>query len=202
MIEPSPHKRRTGRRAGDSGTRDAVLDAALELFADRGYDGTSMRAVAARAGVDPALIRHFFGHKEGLFVATMANRTVIPKRMAAAVMGPPETLGADATDAYLRLWDDDETRPILMGLVRSAMTSDHGAELLIEIITGQIQGQAIPDMTDQRKVRGFALAVSHLFGIAMARHILRIPPIPDIPHDELVATVAPVIQGYLAPLLE
>lgn len=197
-TDPRPaRKRPTGRRTGDSGTRDAILDAARDLFAAHGYEGASIRAIASRAGVDAALIRHFFGDKETLFATTMADRTVIPARMAAIFAGPPETLGVRATDAYLRLWEDEETRPILLGLVRSAMTSQHGIELLAEVIGGRV-GEPTPlPSPDDPNVPRLALAVSHLFGVAVVRNVLRMPVLADLSHDELVAQLAPVIQNYL-----
>lgn len=190
-------QRPTGRRSGDSGTRDAILDAARDLFADFGYEGASMRAIASRAGVDPALIRHFFTDKEKLFATTMADRTMIPERIAAALAGPADELGARATDAYLRLWEEEDTRPILLGLVRSAMTSPHGAALLVEAIGGRVRGQDAPPLSEDPRARGIALASSHLFGVAVARHVLRIPVVAELSHDDLVAELAPAIQRYL-----
>lgn len=159
-----------------------------------------MRAIAARAGVDSGLIRHFFGDKETLFATTMADRTVIPERMAAAVAGPRETLGVRAVDAYLRLWEDEDTKPILLALVRSAMTSQHGIELLVEVIGGRVRESAPLPSPDDPNAPRLALAVAHLFGVAVARNVLRMPVLVDLPHDELVAQLAPVIQGYLAPV--
>ncbi len=200
MADTNPRparKRPTGRRTGDSGTRDAILDAARDLFATHGYEGASIRAIASRAGVDAALIRHFFGDKETLFATTMADRTVIPARMAAILTGPPETLGVRATDAYLRMWEDEETKPILLGLVRSAMTSEHGNELLAEVIGGRV-GESTPLLSpDDPNVPRLALAASHLFGVAVVRNVLRMPVLADLSHDELVAQLAPVIQDYL-----
>ena len=201
MMDTGPRparKRPTGRRTGDSGTRDAILDAARDLFAERGYEGASVRAIASRAGVDAALIRHFFGDKEALFATTMADRTVIPARMAAAIAGPPETLGLRITETYLQLWEDEETKPILLGLVRSAMTSQHGIELLAEVIGGRVRESAPLPLPGDPGAPRFALAASHLFGVAVARNVLRLPVLADLPHDELVAQLAPVIQGYLS----
>jgi AcrR family transcriptional regulator len=196
-THPAGRKRPVGRRAGDSGTRNAILDAARDLFAERGYEGASMRAIASRAGVDTGLIRHFFKDKETLFANTMADRTVIPERLAATFAGPPETLGVRLTDVYLRLWEEPDTRPILLGLLRSAMTSDHGAELLIEVIGGRIRGEDAPPISDDPKVRGLALAASQLFGVAIARNVLRVPVLSELTHDELVATIGSVVQDYL-----
>lgn len=203
MVDPLPEanpRRPAGRRKGDSGSKDAVLDAARDLFAELGFEGASMRAIAARAGVDPALIRHFFGDKDGLFVATMENRTQIPDRIAAALAGPPDSLGERAANTYLGLWEDPETQPILLSLVRSAMTSDKAAQLLVEAIAGRVYGASVSDAGELAKIRGMALAGSHLFGLAVARHIFHIPVLDEMTHDELVALVAPVIQQYLTHL--
>lgn len=190
-----PRKRPTGRRAGDSGTRGAILDAALTLFSERGYDGASLRAIAQVADIDPALIRYYFGDKEALFIATVADRTTIPERLAGALAGDPGAVGQRATDAYLRLWDDPDTRPILLALVRSATASPRAADMLQEILGSRIQIHA-PAATSEFAQR-IALAGSHLFGLAAARYILRVPAITALDHDTLVAMVAPTIQHYL-----
>lgn len=165
------------------------------MFAERGYDGASVRAIAQVAGIDPALIRYFFGDKEALFIATVADRTTIPERLAGALAGDPGSVGRRATAAYLGLWDDPDTRPILLALVRSATASPRAADMLRELLGSRIQAHA-PAATPEFAQR-IALAGSHLFGLAVARHILRVPAITALDHDTLVAMVAPTIQHYL-----
>lgn len=182
---------------GPSETRADILDAARDLFAAHGYEGASIRAIASKAGVDSALIRHFFGNKQSLFAATVADRTVIPERMAAALAGPPESIGVRVADAYFRLWEEDETRSILMGLIRSAITSQHGVGMLLEVIGGRIQETApFPPGKDGR-MRGLALASAHLVGVAVARHILQVPMLAEMTREELVTAVGPALQRYL-----
>jgi AcrR family transcriptional regulator len=195
---PPARRRPSGRRAGDSGTHDAILDAARDLFADKGYDGASMRAIAAQAGVDPALVRHFFTDKQTLFAATMADRTAIPQRLAAAFAGPPEERGRRLTAAYFGLWEDDDMRPILLGLVRSAMTSGHAVMMLIEALTARARQDAPVPLIDSPAARGFSLAAYHQFGTSVARHVLQVPMLADLSLDELVDLVAPTIERYLA----
>ncbi|WEG09080.1 TetR family transcriptional regulator [Microbacterium horticulturae] len=196
---PPARRRPSGRRTGDSGTRDAILDAARDLFAAKGYDGASIRAIAARAGVDPALVRHFFTDKERLFATTMADRTAIPQRLAAAFSGSPDGRGRRLTTAYFEIWEDPEIRPVLLGLVRSAMTSGHGVMMLIEALTARAREDApVPHIADSPAARGFALAASHLFGTSVARHVLQVPMLADLPLDELVDLVAPAVERYLA----
>lgn len=193
-----PRKRSPGRQPGHSGTRDAILDAALEQFARHGVDGTSMRAVAAAAGVDPALVRHYFGDKQGLFAATVAHRTVIPQRIAEALLGDPTGIGVRASDVYLSLWEDADTGPMLLALARSASTSSDAAAMLAEVLDARVRGiDATPTNAGRRTQ--VVLAAAHLFGLAFARHVVKMPQIADLSHDELVALVAPAIQQYLSP---
>jgi AcrR family transcriptional regulator len=193
-TEADARKRPTGRRAGDSGTRDAILDAATRLFSQRGYDGSSLRAIAAAAGVDPALIRHFFGDKDTLFATVVADRTAIMERLAASLAGDQRGVGLRVTDTYLRLWEEPQTRPVLLAIVRSATTSEPAAQMLVEALGGKIQAKA---GQDAERIRRIALAGSHLFGLAVARHIIKQPAIVKMDLDQLIAQVAPTIQRYL-----
>lgn len=190
-------KRPTGRRTGDSGTREAILDAALGLFAAGGYDATSIRAVASRAGVDPGLIRYFYGTKQELFVTTMAQRTVIPDRIAEALSCDPDTVGRRLTDTYLGLWEDEETRPILLGLFRSAMTTRGAANMLVETLSARVRGDAPLPAPDSPRDLDFALAATHLLGVAIARHLIKLPVVVDLTHEQLVDLLAPEIQRDL-----
>src|SRR5215210_7831557 len=109
-------RRRPGRRGGDSGTRAAILDAARRLFAERGFDGTSIRAVAARAGVDPALVHHFHGSKASLFAASLdlpLDPTAVISRI---VREDPEGAGERLARFFLSVWDDPVARAPLLAL--------------------------------------------------------------------------------------
>lgn len=194
----APRKRPSGRRVGDSGTKDAILDAALNLFATLGYEAASIRAIASAAGVDPALIRHFFGDKETLFATTVADRTTIAVTVASALRGDDEGRGRRVCDTYLRLWEEPDTRPILLALVRSATTSEHAAAMLSEILGARAR-ESVNEHTqgDEGVVARVALAGSHLLGVAIARYIVKLPAIAELSHETLVAEVAPTIQGYL-----
>ncbi|MGO1594117.1 MAG: TetR/AcrR family transcriptional regulator, partial [Ancrocorticia sp.] len=152
----SSHKRRRpGRPVGDSCTRDAILDASLEMFAANGYDGASVRAIAERAGVDPGLIRHFFSDKAGLFMATMADRTQISQKIAGSLHGDPSSVGERLADTYLALWEDEETRPVLLALARSATSSERAAALLLDVMKARLGDGQSGSMTV-----GMALASS------------------------------------------
>ncbi|GIG55243.1 TetR family transcriptional regulator [Demequina activiva] len=184
-----------GRRGGDARTREDLLDAALALFAEHGYDGASMRAIAARAGTDPGMIRHYFGDKEGLFVETVLDRTPTVTRLRAAFMDGSPGQGRRLADAYFSLWEDPSSGPMLRALVRSALPSRRAPEFMRHVIGGAALDE--PDTGDPA-LRGLGLAGGHLLGVALMRYVVEIPLMATIPRDELLDQIGPVIDGYLA----
>ncbi|QDB78738.1 TetR/AcrR family transcriptional regulator [Georgenia wutianyii] len=199
--DPAGSRRRpTGRRPGDSGTREAILDSALALFAERGYEGASIRAIATDAGVDPALIRHFFGDKDTLFAVAVSDRTAIPERLAASLAGAPQEIGHRVTDSYLRMWDEPQTRRVLLALVRSTTTAERAADMVRDLLGAHMHETTGITAEDPRML-GVALAASHLLGVALARHVIRVPALATMDHAALVDQVAPAVQHYLGNVL-
>jgi AcrR family transcriptional regulator len=196
---------RTGRRAGDSGTREAILAAAREQFAEHGYDGATIRAIAAVAGVDPALVHHFYGSKERLFAAAM-QLPVVPSEIITAALaesgrGPGESVGEHLVRSALAVWESAEPRGAFVALLRSALTSEQAAimlrEFLAEAILGpvaSVAGGGDPETTPFRA----ALIAAHMVGLALTRYVLRFEPVAAATPDELAAAVGPAIDRYLA----
>jgi AcrR family transcriptional regulator len=189
---------RTGRRPGPSSTRASILAAAVECFAANGYDATSVRHIAAVAGVDPALVRRFFGGKEQLF-AEMATALIVPDRAVAAVTeGAAEAAGERLLRYFLSLLGD-VTRPgPLLGLIRSAVTSEHAAGLLRRLLAEQVLGEIAASLRSETAELGAALAASQLVGLAIARYAVRLDALAAADPDDLVRWIAPVIQSYLS----
>ncbi|HEY7146653.1 MAG TPA: TetR family transcriptional regulator [Streptosporangiaceae bacterium] len=213
MTRPgdSQPRRAAGRRAGDSGTRAAILDAARACFADRGYDGATIRAIAADAGVDPALVHHFYGTKERLFAAAM-RLPVVPSEILTAALatpGPGQSagLGDQLIRAALRAWDDDEVRATFVGLLRSALTSEQAAAMMRQFISEAILGPvaraamaAAPD-TDPADPHDAeyraAIVASQMVGLLVTRYLLALGPVAAASGEDLAATVGPTLQRYL-----
>lgn len=193
-------RRRSGRRPGGPDTRGEILAAARVEFGERGYDGATMRAIGARAGVDPALVHHYFGAKEQLFLAAMEIPFDPATTIAATALGPAEDLGERVARVFLQIWADPVRRAPLLALIRSAMTHEAAATLLRQFVSrvllpriaGVLEG--VPD----RELRAEAM-ISHLVGLAMLRFVVKVEPIASVSEDELVALVAPVIQRYVQP---
>jgi AcrR family transcriptional regulator len=188
---------RTGRRPGPSSTRASILAAAVECFAANGYDATSMRHIAAVAGVDPALVRRFFGGKEQLF-AEMATALIVPERAVAAVTeGAAEAAGERLLRYFLSLLGDVTHPGPLLGLIRSAVTSEHAAGLLRRLLAEQVLGEIAASLRSETAELSAALAASQLVGLAIARYAVRLDALATADPDDLVRWIAPVIQSYL-----
>jgi AcrR family transcriptional regulator len=188
---------RTGRRPGETPTRRQILDAARDSFSAKGFRGATVRAIAGAAEVDPALILHYFGSKEDLFAATLEFPEDAVARLQTALHGDPEGIGERLTRAYLELWENPETRSQMVIVVRSGFASDDAMSRLrpvIQRMLGEVYTTATPRAHPEA---GFALAMAQLLGVACVRHITAIPPLRDLPFDDLVAQIAPTIQIHL-----
>lgn len=187
----------TGRRPGESGTRQAILAAAKEAFNTRGYGGTSLRAIARTAGVDPALIMHFFGSKDGLFEAALAlpidPGVLVPALLADGVDG----LGERIVRTFLGVWDGTPGQGPMLAMLRSAVSHEDSAEMLRRLLTRMIlrplatgAGASDPDL-------GAALLASQITGLALTRYVLRLAPVASMSADELAPLIGPTLQRYL-----
>jgi AcrR family transcriptional regulator len=188
---------RTGRRPGPSSTREQIVTAAAGCFATAGYDATSVRQVAAAAGVDPALVRRFFGDKEQLFTE-FASTVIDPERAVAVVAdGPADSAGERLVGYYLRLLGDVEQPGPMLGLIRSAVTSEHAATLLRQFLAERVLGRIAATLhADQPELRA-ALAASQLVGLAITRYAVQLPALTAAEPADVTRWVAPVVQYYL-----
>lgn len=188
---------RRGRRPGAPDTRADILASARARFADHGFAGTTVRGVAADAGVDAALVHHYFGSKDELFLAAL-EMPVDPR----AVLAPALAGGLDgAAERFLRVflsvWDDPEVQPSLLAVARGVM-DPAAARLLSEgflPVVVQPLGEALGvDRPEHR----MPLVASQMIGLILLRYVLRVEPLASMPADRLVATYAPTLQRYLA----
>ncbi len=189
---------RTGRRPGSGDTRAQVLLAARTSFGEIGFDGTTIRHVAARAGVDPALVHHYFGSKQQLFVAAMEFPFDLPGMASRILEGPRDELGERFVRIVLELWEAPTTRPLLLGVVRSATTDPTAAAMLRQLLA---EGPflALTRAIDQPDAALRAtLAGSLLIGLALARYVVAVEPIASASVDAVARVVGPTIQRYLA----
>jgi AcrR family transcriptional regulator len=186
-----------GRRAGGADTRGEILDAARASFADKGYAGTSVRAVAAAAGVDSALVHHYFGTKDDLFLAALEMPTDPRPIMAAVAEGDRDGVGRRLVEAFLGVWDDPDTRLPLLALVRSGVAGEPGRSMVETAMRRLVFGYLVQALDLEDGDRRFALVVTQMAGLVMTRYVLRLEPIASMPREEVVAWLGPTVQRYL-----
>jgi AcrR family transcriptional regulator len=195
MARPS---RRPGRRPGNPDTREAVLAAARTAFAERGYDAATIRGIATAAGVDPALVHHYFGNKDKLFLAAVEAPADPDELLPVVLASPPEELGAAVVGLVLRLWDGP-ARPAGLALLRSAVSNEWTAKLLREFLVSKVLRRVVSTLgfdPDVRAARA-SLVATQIIGLVMARYVLRLEPLASASPESLVAAIGPTVQRYL-----
>lgn len=187
---------RSGRRRGETQTRAAIAAAARNAFAEVGYERATMRSIAAAAGVDPALIVHFYGSKEALF----REVTAIPPELAAAMAGiadaPRDEVGRRYAQAVVTMLESPATRPIVLARLRSASSHAEAATLVQEQVSRDL-GHLTRALTDDRPETRAVLTGVQVVGLAFARYVVQVEPLASMDAEELVDLLAPVFQRIL-----
>jgi AcrR family transcriptional regulator len=190
---------RRGRRPGTSTTRQAILDAARARFASDGFAATTIRRIAADAGVNPSLVMQFFTSKEELFAAVMSIPPKSLARISTVFDGPDEHLGERVVRAHLEVWEGapEDSEP-MMAMLRGAIANEQAGSQLREFIQARLldaMGAGRGNAPDAALRAG--LASSMLVGIVVGRRLLGVPILADADTETLVAMVAPAIQSVL-----
>ncbi|MGH3717543.1 MAG: TetR/AcrR family transcriptional regulator [Pseudonocardiaceae bacterium] len=189
-----------GRRPAGENTRADLLDAARVEFTERGFDGATVRAIAQRADVDPAMVNHWFGGKDGLFVAAM-EIPVDPEKIVHRILdGDPQRFAERILRTFLAAWDADGGGA-LAALIRSVASHEQAArmmrEFVVRVIFGRIVSSVAPDQLELRA----SLCGTQIAGLAMMRYVIHLEPLASADHDTVVAAIAPNLQRYLTGVL-
>ncbi len=192
--------RRRGRppRTESADTRDRILNAAREEFAERGYEKTSVRGIAKAAGVDSALVHHYFGTKEQVFEASVEVAFAPALKVRDAVLeGPLDAIGERMTRVIFGLWENPVTRKPLLAIVRSAVNNEAAAAVFRRLIAAQLMRRIAGEIDAPDAELRTELAAAQLVGVAMMRYVIKIEPVASADVEQLIARVAPVVQGHL-----
>ncbi|MEU9891348.1 TetR family transcriptional regulator [Sphaerisporangium sp. NPDC051011] len=188
-------RRRPGRRPGSADTRGEIVVAARKIFAEKGFDKTTIRGIAREAGVDPALVHHYFDTKEGIFVAAL-HLPVDPSKVIPLILeGPREQVGERVTRFILTLTADPTAREPIIALMRSAMTNERVVAMIREFMTRAILERVAAGL-DIPPIRMEA-AFAQMFGVVLLRYVLQVEPVASVDIEELVGLLAPTVQRYL-----
>jgi AcrR family transcriptional regulator len=187
---------RPGRWRSGAESRQRILDASRALFREHGYGGTTVRAVATEAGVDPAMVFYFFGTKQGLFAAAIEMSAHLPPAIDSIFTGDLDSLGERLVRTLVENLDASDRAP-LVTLTRSATTHNESETLLREFIEREITGR-LAALVGTPDARWRASMVNvQILGITVARYVARIEPLASAPIDELVAMFGPLVQHCL-----
>jgi AcrR family transcriptional regulator len=189
--------RRSGRRPGDSGARELILDAARRSFGAAGFAGTTIRGVAGAAGVDPALVHHYFGSKDDLFAASL-ELPVDPSVLVPQIVGDGGAgVGARVVRAFLGVWDATPGQGPMLALLRSAVSDERAAASLRDLLARVALGPVARGIGADRPELRAALAATQMTGLAVTRYVIRLEPVASAPAEALVSAVGPTVERYL-----
>jgi AcrR family transcriptional regulator len=187
---------RSGRRPGAGGTREKILTAARSHFRDAGFDGVTIRGIAATAGVDPALVLHYFGSKDGVFLAAV-DFPIDPAEFLPRLLEPGLAgLGERLARFFLETWDAPDGSPLL-ALLRSVVANEQAADIFREFVSRQVIARLAHALELDRPELRAGLAASQLVGVAMLRYVIKVEPLASAPAADVARWLGPTVQRYL-----
>jgi len=194
---PARRPGHTGRRPGDSGAREAILAAARLEFGEAGYDGATIRGIAAAAGVDPALVHHYFGAKDQLFESAI-ELPVSPATLLPALLSADRaSLGEQIVRRFLTVWEDPANWPVFMAMLRSVISNEQAAELVRRLLVKDVFGPIATALGVRDAELRATLAGSQIIGLALMRYVGRVEPLASADVETVAAAVGPTLQRYL-----
>ncbi len=189
---------RPGRRPGDQDTRAVILTAARTAFSDLGFDGATIRHIAAGAGVDPALIHHYFGSKTDLYATAIRAPFTPSEVIASIVAGGVDGMGRRLAETFFGIWEDPVSREPMLAMLRGAVTGNETATRAFrEFLNQGLVAMLEPMLAGGRRRERIEMAMAHLVGIAVVRYVVGVEPLASLPAEGLVEMVSPRLQGYL-----
>jgi len=195
---PTSREPKVGRRPGNQDTRGLIIAAARDAFAAKGFAGASMRGIAAEAGVNAALIHHYFESKQQLYLATVALPLGFPELLEQVAAGDRVDLGERLVRTVLGLWDS-ENQPSLVAAIRTALTDPALTRSVGEFLTLEVIGRVLrrDDLPPEEANRRAGLVASQVLGLVIGRYVLRLPALVNRRTEDLVADVGPTVQRYV-----
>ncbi len=185
---------RPAKTAKSQRTRAAILKAAQELFAEQGYERATVRDIAARAAIDPAMVIRYFGSKEGLF----ARATAFDLQLPDLTSMPAKDIGATLVGHFVDVWEGALSNGSLISLLRAAATNDDAANAIRTIFGGQVVPMLARVAPPAELPMRAGLVATQIMGLAVTRYILKVPPVVAMDRAQLVRLLGPTMQRYVA----
>jgi len=191
MPDRPPHD--PGKTPKSQRTRAAILQAAQELFANQGYERTTVRDVAARAAIDPAMVMRYFGSKEGLFARATAFDLSLPDLTQVA----RARIGTVLVAHFLEIWEGSHSNGSLVSLLRAAASNEDAGNAIRTIFGGQVVPMLARLVPPAELPMRAGLVATQIMGLAVTRYILKVPPVVAMDRAQLVKLLGPTMQRYV-----
>ena len=197
MTDKTQETRRRGRRPGGTDTREALLTAAREVFIEQGFNGATVRAIATKAGVDAAMVNHWFGSKEGLFGEAVLKLPFNPQDIIKILLSAdPDDIGRTIVHTFVTTWDTTGGG-VFTALMRSITSHEEAAVMLRDFffkhVFMQVIGKLAPDNYEFRAT----LVATQIVGMGMVRYVAKFEPFASADIDTVAAAIAPTLQRYI-----
>lgn len=194
---PARAKRGPGRRPGESKTRDAILAAARVQFAEHGYKGATLRAIATDADVDPTLVMHYFGSKRALFAVALEwpfDPATIVEQVG---RGPRSQIGWRLARFVVSIWDDEQTRAPIMALLRGGIADSEAASVLRGTLE-HVFLRPVGDLLDTPDASlRLSLCSSQIVGAGLARYVFKLEPLASLTSDDFADLLGRPLQHFM-----
>jgi AcrR family transcriptional regulator len=188
---------RTGRRRGGGDTRQAIAEAARRQFAYRGYEAATIRSIATEAGVDPALVMHFYGSKEALFAEVVQWPFDPDEAVADLLVGKRSAVGERLARLFVTTWDAEAGRNPIVALLRTALSQESAARLFRDFLSTRFFGPLAEGLRIDRPELRTSLASSQLVGLGIIRYVMRFEPLASMDSEAVIAVLGPALQRHL-----
>jgi len=197
VTEKTQEARRRGRRPGGTDTREALVNAARQVFIEQGYNGATVRAIAARAGVDAAMVNHWFGGKEGLFGEAVLKLPFNPKDIVERLLAADrDDIGETIVRTFLGVWDTTGGG-VFTALMRSVTSHEEATVMLKDFFFKHVFMKVISKLAPDNHQFRATLVATQVVGMGMVRYVAKFEPLASTDIDTMAAAVAPTLQRYI-----
>jgi AcrR family transcriptional regulator len=182
------------KNARSLATRERILTQAQHVFAEVGFENTTIRAVAAAAKIHPSMVMRYYGSKEELF----AMAASVDFHMPDLFLMKPARRGAALIEHILEQWDGEGTGPELKVLLRAAGTNEKARQRFVEVVQRQALPMIRKVVREDRQDERIGLILVQIAGLVVSRYLFAYAPVVAMDRSQIIRSLGAVVQTYLS----